>query len=113
MSEPFWRDLVRQDKLEAQYEVLVNRGTFTDKEIALHLARFAEAHIFNAAQRRVEELERINKGLLKLNDQNVNDAMGRIRAGDAAMSLALLMNDGIVARDARIAELERQLEVQS
>lgn len=62
MAEPFWKQLIKQDKLEAQYEVLLKRGTFTDKEIAIHLARFAEAHIFNAADRRIDELERTHGG---------------------------------------------------
>lgn len=57
MKQPLWCDLSKQDVLEAQYEVLRERGVFSDREIALHLARFAEAHIFNAADRRMAQLE--------------------------------------------------------
>lgn len=57
MSDSFWRELINQDRLEEQYEVLLKRGDLSDKKIAMHLARFAEAHIFNAADKRIAELE--------------------------------------------------------
>lgn len=57
MSQPFWKDLTKQDDLEAQYEMLCVSGSYTDKDIAIHLARFAEARIFVAADKRITELE--------------------------------------------------------
>lgn len=66
MSAPFWKELIHQDKLEAQYDVLLGRGTFADKEIAIHLARFAEARIFNAADDRITETERKMAKLMKM-----------------------------------------------
>lgn len=57
MSDPFWRELVKQDRLEEMYEIFRKRPEATDKEVAIRLARFAEAHIFNAADKRIVELE--------------------------------------------------------
>lgn len=53
----FWRELIKQSQIEDQYDVLVKRGDMSDREIAIALARFAEAHIFAAANRRITELE--------------------------------------------------------
>jgi hypothetical protein len=58
MTEPFWRELVKQDRLEEMYDVFRKRPEATDKEVAIRLARFAEAHIFNAADKRIVELEK-------------------------------------------------------
>lgn len=69
MTAPFWRDLIKQDALEAQYEVLRKEqvvNVYSDKEVALHLARFAEAKIFVAAERRITELEAHIAKLLQL-----------------------------------------------
>lgn len=83
---------------------------FDSHEMSLEVAKLLRK-MRNAADRRIEELERINTGLLQLNERNVNDAVIRIRAGDTAFALVLLMNDGIAARDARIAELEAAIPV--
>lgn len=57
MSDPFWRDLIKQDRLEEMYEIFRKRPGATDKGTAMQLARFAEAHMYNAADRRIVELE--------------------------------------------------------
>lgn len=54
MNEVPW---VLEDDLQAQYHVLKNRGIFNDYEIAIHLARFAEARARVDARRIIERLE--------------------------------------------------------
>lgn len=48
---------VKQDRLEEMYEILRKRPEATDKEVAIRLARFAEARVINAAEIRIVELE--------------------------------------------------------
>lgn len=55
---PFYRELVKQTDLAAQFRVLENRKGLTPWEMALHLARFAEAHVCNAAQAEIDKLEK-------------------------------------------------------
>lgn len=57
MSDPFWKELVKQERLEEMYEVFHQRPDATEKNTAIRLARFAEARMFNAADRRIVELE--------------------------------------------------------
>lgn len=57
MSDPFWRELVKQQRLEEMYEIFRKRADATEKNTAIRLARFAEAHMYNAADRRIVELE--------------------------------------------------------
>lgn len=57
MNKPFWKELTTQDDLEAQYDALCKRGVYTDKQIAMHLARFAEARIFASADAHIDRLE--------------------------------------------------------
>lgn len=48
---------VKQDRLEEMYEVFRKRPEATGKEVAIRLARFAEARVINAAEIRIVELE--------------------------------------------------------
>lgn len=65
-SSPLRKELTNPDKLGLQYDMLRHDmllrhqidGTYSDKELAIFLARCAEAHIYNAANKRIEELEK-------------------------------------------------------
>lgn len=61
MSEPAWDEHVKPERLEEMYETFRARRApgpeATDKEVAIRLARFAEARIINAARTRIIELE--------------------------------------------------------
>lgn len=48
---------VKQGRLEEMYEIFRKRPEATDKEVAIRLARFAEARVINAAEIRIVELE--------------------------------------------------------
>lgn len=50
---------VKQDRLEEMYETFRKRPEATDKEVALRLARFAEARMRNLLHGRVIELENV------------------------------------------------------
>lgn len=58
---------------------------------------------------RIAELESAYKGLVELNERNCNDALRIKGASDATLALMFLVFDDIKAKDARIAELQRQL----
>ena len=53
----FHRELIEQDALTKQYKLLVRKG-YGAEESALHLARFAEAKIYVAAEQVIEKLEK-------------------------------------------------------
>lgn len=57
----------------------------------------------------IAELERINKGLLELNERNCNEALRIKNSGDAAMLLAIAANDLLTAKNVRIQQLEAEL----
>jgi len=70
MANELWTDLVKQSSLENFYEVLSKDSTATSKEIAFRLARFAEAQIYGAADRRIADLEKRLKEALNANHPN-------------------------------------------
>ena len=55
MTAELWSDLTHQDDLEAQYQALKNHG-YDDHDIAVHLARFAEARIITKFDYRMQEV---------------------------------------------------------
>lgn len=57
MRDQFWRELTKESALEEMYDLFAKDEQAGAKRIAIRLARFAEAHIFNAADRRIAELE--------------------------------------------------------
>lgn len=50
MTEPFWKQLVHQAVLDAQYSALVETDNFDRHKTAIHLARFAEARMYERAR---------------------------------------------------------------
>lgn len=54
---PFWKQLTSQDDLDAQHNFLLARSDLTEKQLAMRLARFAEARIYIAAERHIEAIE--------------------------------------------------------
>lgn len=57
MSDLFWREHVKQDRLEEMYEIFRKRDDATEKNTAIRLARFAEARMLNTADRHIIESE--------------------------------------------------------
>lgn len=68
------------------------------------------AVLLTVEQAQVAELQSTYKKLLELNERNCNDALRIKRWSDAAFDFALLVNNDIRAKDARLAELQHQLE---
>lgn len=52
----------KQSELERQYNVLKKRD-FSERDIAFHLARYAEAHVTMSATRYIEKLKNDSRAL--------------------------------------------------
>ena len=63
MPSHFYEELVKQSRLEEMYQIFRSREDATEMNTALRLARFAEAHVYNAAEKRISELENVIKSL--------------------------------------------------
>lgn len=63
MPRPFYEELVKESRLEEMYEIFSKRADATGERTAIRLARFAEAHVYGAAQKRIDELEAALKAL--------------------------------------------------
>lgn len=78
-----------------------------EREQAAHRDALALCEVYEA---RIDELEGAYKGLLELNKRNCDDALRIKGASDAAFALAFLSFDEIKTKDAKIAELQSQLD---
>jgi len=93
----------------AMREAAKRIGQGVDAEAVCKLIRDTYEAELDRLRQQVADLEAQVKGLLELNERNVNDALRRIRAGDSSLELAGIAITELGKSEARVAELEAQL----